>query len=162
SAMSGRKSIMRRLLVVFAATVAVVSLAAVAGSASATPRPSAGRHVSIRCEDSTLCPDIADSPQGYGQDEDVGHDQPSLVFYSHRPGAGNRMQYSVTLPRDPTPAHPTQPGKGYNFELNGALWFGMALCDTQSYPEQVSTCTPDSDSNIVDPAISPNHPGTAF
>jgi hypothetical protein len=26
----------------------------------------------------------------------------------------------------------------------------------------VSTCTPDSDSNIVDPAVSPNHPGTAF
>ena len=72
------------------------------------------------------------------------------------------MRYSVTLPRDPTPAHPTQPGKGYNFELNGALWFGMALCDTQSYPEQVSTCPPDSDSNIVDPAVSPNHPGTAF
>ena len=72
------------------------------------------------------------------------------------------MQYSVTLPNDPTPSHPTQPGKGYNFELNGALWFGMALCDTQSYPEQVSTCTPDSDSNIVDPAVSPNHPGTAF
>src|ERR1051325_2181472 len=38
----------------------------------------------------------------------------------------------------------------------------MALCDTQSYPEQVSTCTPDSDSNIVDPAVSPNHPGAAF
>jgi len=38
----------------------------------------------------------------------------------------------------------------------------MAMCDTQSYPEQVSTCTPDSDSNIVDPAISPNHPGVAF
>jgi hypothetical protein len=38
----------------------------------------------------------------------------------------------------------------------------MALCATQSYPEQVSTCTPDSDSNIVDPAVSPKHPGTAF
>ena len=38
----------------------------------------------------------------------------------------------------------------------------MALCDTQSYPEQVSTCPPDSDSNIVDPAVSPLHPGTAF
>ena len=32
-------------------------------------------------------------------------------------------------------------GKSYHFELNGAIWFGMALCDTQSYPEQVSTCT---------------------
>jgi hypothetical protein len=72
------------------------------------------------------------------------------------------MQYQFTLPNDPTPDHPTTPGKSYNFELNGAIWFGMALCDTQSYPEQVSTCQPDSDSNIVDPAVSPNHPGTAF
>ena len=38
----------------------------------------------------------------------------------------------------------------------------MAMCDTQSYPNLVKTCTPDSDKNIVDPAISPNHPGTAF
>jgi hypothetical protein len=38
----------------------------------------------------------------------------------------------------------------------------MALCDTQSYPEQISSCKPDSDQNIVDPAVSPNHPGTAF
>ena len=29
-------------------------------------------------------------------------------------------------------------------------------------PEQVSTCTPDSDRNIVDPAVSAKHPGTAF
>ena len=98
----------------------------------------------------------------FGEDEYVGHDEPSLLFYSNKPGSGNRMQYSVTLPREPSPAHPTQPGKGYNFELNGSLWFGMALCDTQSYPEQVSTCPADSDSNILDPAVSPKHSGTAF
>jgi hypothetical protein len=91
-------------------------------------------------------------------DRYVGHDEPSLLFYSNKADSGNRMRYSITLPRDPTPANPTQPGKGYNFELNGALWFGMALCDTQSYPEQVSTCAPDSDSNIVDPAVSPAVP----
>jgi hypothetical protein len=116
----------------------------------------------MNCQYSTLCPDVVDSAQVFGPDEYVGHDEPSLLFYSNKPGAGNRMQYSVTLPTDPTPSHPTQPGKGYNFELNGSLWFGMALCDTQSYPEQVSTCTPNSDSNIVDPAVSPKHPGTAF
>jgi hypothetical protein len=38
----------------------------------------------------------------------------------------------------------------------------MAMCDVQSYPEQLSTCTPNSDKNIVDPAISAKHPGTAF
>jgi hypothetical protein len=72
------------------------------------------------------------------------------------------MTYSVRLPRDPSPANPNTPGKSYQFQLNGALWFGMALCDTQSCPEQVSACTPDSDKNIVDPAVSPNHQGTAF
>src|SRR5207302_8109753 len=50
----------------------------------------------------------------------------------------------------------------FNFQLHPAFWFGMAMCDVQSYPEQVSTCAPDSDSNIVDPAVSPKHPGTAF
>jgi hypothetical protein len=140
---------------------AVLALAAAGGSASGSP-PSTNSHISIKCEYSTLCPDIADSYRVYGADEYVGHDEPSLVFYSNQPGAGNRAQYSVTLPRDPSAANPTEPGKGYNFELNGALWFGMALCDSQSYPEQVPTCTPDSDSNIVDPAVSPDHPGAAF
>jgi hypothetical protein len=98
----------------------------------------------------------------FGTDEYVGHDEPSVLFYSSRPGSGNRMSYDLNLPTDPLPKNPTQAGKSYSFQLNGAFWFGMALCDTQSYPNQVSTCTPDSDSNIVDPAVSPNHPGTAF
>jgi hypothetical protein len=50
----------------------------------------------------------------------------------------------------------------YSFELSGADWFGMAMCDTQSFPEQKSTCTPDSDSNILNPSTSPKHAGTAF
>jgi hypothetical protein len=164
--MLSHRSAAHRLLTLVAATAAVVALAAAWGPTSASqpaPRTApSNQHMSISCEYSTLCPDITDSAQVFGEDEYVGHDEPSLLFYSNTPGSGNRTQYTVTLPKDPTPAHPTQPGKAYNFELNGSLWFGMALCDTQSYPEQVSTCTPDSDSNIVDPAVSPNHPGTAF
>src|SRR5215467_3394052 len=166
--MIGRKSITRHRLAIFTAITAALAASATAtGSASASPASSPtakspNDHMSINCEYSTLCPDLVDSSQVFGEDRYVGHDEPSLVAYSNRPGAGNNMRYSVTLPRDPNPSHPTQPGKGYNFELNGSLWFGMALCDTQSYPEQVSTCTPDSDSNIVDPAVSPKHPGTAF
>jgi hypothetical protein len=38
----------------------------------------------------------------------------------------------------------------------------MAVCDTQSYPEQVSTCPADSDKNILDPAVSPKHVGEAY
>jgi hypothetical protein len=35
----------------------------------------------------------------------------------------------------------------------------MAMCDSQSYPEVMTNCTPDSDSNITALA---HHPGTAF
>jgi hypothetical protein len=104
---------------------------------------------------------VANSADVFGK-EYVGHDEPSGVFYSNVPGAGNHMSYSMQLPRDPSPAKPNTPGKSYQFELNGAQWLGMALCATQSYPEQVSTCKPDSDSNILDPAVSPKHAGTAF
>jgi hypothetical protein len=37
----------------------------------------------------------------------------------------------------------------------------MVLCDTESYPEGSSTCTPDSDTNIQDP-FGPDHAGAAF
>jgi hypothetical protein len=136
------------------------------GPAAAAARPAAtattaGTHMALNCEYSSLCTEVANSQDVFGPDY-VGHDEPSAVFYSNKPGAGNRAQYDVVLPRDPSPSNPNAPGKSFQFELNGALWFGMAMCDTQSYPEQVSTCKPDSDSNIVDPAVSPNHPGTAF
>ncbi len=140
--------------------VACASLTAVGG---ATPAQAAygGKHMAINCAYSSLCAEVADRKAVFGN-RYVGHDEPSVLFYSNKPGSGNSMQYSLTLPRDPSPSNPSAAGKSYQFELNGAFWFGMAMCDTQSYPEQVSTCPPDSDSNIVDPAVSPNHPGTAF
>ncbi len=122
---------------------------------------SAPKHAALNCEYSSVCAEVANPQEVFGGDY-VGHDEPSAVFYSDTPGAGNHVRYQVVLPRDPSPKNPTTPGKSYQFELNGALWFGMAMCDTQSYPEQVSTCTPDSDTNIVDPAVSAKHPGTAF
>jgi hypothetical protein len=118
--------------------------------------------MNINCAESALCAEVANSADVFGRNYYVGHDEPATLFYSNRPGSGNRMRYVITLPSDPSASDPSTPGKAYNFQLHGALWFGMALCDTQSYPEQVSTCKPDSDSNIVDPAVSPNHPGTAF
>ena len=141
-------------LLIAGATLAAVSLPGAANAASA------GHHAAINCE-YALCAEVANPADVFGS-EYVGHDEPAAAFYSNIPGAGNHMTYSVRLPGDPSPANPNTPGKSYQFELNGALWLGMALCATQSYPEQVSTCTPDSDSNIVDPAVSPNHPGTAF
>ena len=138
------------------ATMAGANVAAVAPAAA-----SAGQHAAINCEYSATCAEVANSSDVFGS-EYVGHDEPSAVFYSNVPGSGNHMTYSMRLPQDPPPNNPNKAGRSYQFELNGAIWFGMALCATQSYPEQVSTCTPDSDSNILDPAVSPKHSGTAF
>jgi hypothetical protein len=108
------------------------------------------------------CTEVGDSEAVFGEGVYVGHDEPSTLFYSNVPGSGNRMQYTLVLPKDPPAAKPLTIGKSFNFMLHPAFWFGMAMCDTQSYPLQVSTCTPNSDKNIVDPALSPKHPGTAF
>jgi len=99
----------------------------------------------------------------------IGHDEPSLLFYSSTPGAGNDSIYMLTLPKDP-PTLPVQSGTGgtFNFQLHPAFWFGMAMCDTQSYTEFTNTCTADSDTNIFDnpsksaPDYIGKHPGTAF
>src|SRR5260370_2765224 len=111
---------------------------------------------------SFFCTEVNDSEAVFGENVYVGHDEPSNRFYSNVPGSGNRMRYQLTLPKDPSPSLASTAGVGYNFQLHPAFWFGMAMCDTQSYPEQLTGCTPNSDTNIVDPAVSPAHPGTAF
>ena len=147
----------------FAAGVAPLA----SGAPLAARAAPSSQHMAINCEYSTVCTEVANPTEVFGN-RYVGHDEPSNIFYSATPGAGNRMSYDVTLPTDPSATNPSAPGKSYQAELNGALWFGMALCDTQSYPEQVSTCTPDSDSNIAnnpDPNASDfigHHSGTAF
>jgi hypothetical protein len=119
------------------------------------------RHMHVDCSTAAaMCAEIANSDEAFGHY--VGHDEPSLAFYSNRLGSGNHMSYNVTLPVDPSASNPNQVNKSYAFELAGSDWFGMAMCDTQSFPEQIKTCKPDSDSNILDPAVSPRHAGTAF
>ncbi len=122
----------------------------------------AASHRTLNCSTSAFCTEVQDSEAVFGEGKYVGHDEPSALFYSNRPGSGNSNQWQLTLPRDPSPAAPRTPGKSYNFQLHPAFWFGMAMCDTQSFPEQLPNCTPDSDKNIVDPAVSPRHPGVAF
>jgi hypothetical protein len=111
-----------------------------------------------------------DLPKAYTYDKKyVGHDEPALLFYSNKPGSGNSSSYVIRLPKDP-PTLPKQNGRGgtFNAQLHIAFWVGMAVCDTQSFPEYTSTCIPDSDSNIFDsrdpdlPGYIGHHPGTAF
>jgi hypothetical protein len=130
----------------------------------------------FRCNEpgGILCAEQRDNPGG--SEYYVGHDEPSLLFYSNVPGAGFNNVYRIRLPKDP-PMLPKQDGSGgtWNFQLHPAFWFGMAMCDDQGNPNPGGApgrpnihCTPDSDRNIFD---SPdptardyigNHPGTAF
>jgi hypothetical protein len=114
-----------------------------------------------------------------GSEYYVGHDEPSLLFYSNRAGSGNANVYQLTLPTDPK-AQPSQNGTGttWNFQLHPAFWFGMAMCDDQSAPNPKGAATgsragptvpgaADSDTNIYtghlgDPKYIGQHPGSAF
>ena len=154
-------SILLSLLAIAAVVGGFMATGAIRGQTTKAHAAAPAMHINC-ASGSPICSEVYDSEAVFGQDVYVGHDEPSTLFYSNVAGSGNRMRYQLTLPKDPTPSAPLTPGKAYNFQLHPAFWFGMAMCDTQSFPEQVSTCTPDSDKNIVDPAVSPNHPGTAF
>jgi hypothetical protein len=96
------------------------------------------------------CADFRDEYGGRGYDNGhyIGHDEPSVGFISTAPHSGNNVQWDFTLTRDrPLPA--TQ-----SFELFPAVWFAMALCDPNSFPN--GSCVPDSDEN------NPSVAGSAF
>jgi len=78
-----------------------------------------------QCRTNTmLCTEVYDSEDVFGEGTYVGHDEPSNLFYSNTPGAGNHNRWDVTLPKDPP--HAVVPGRSWNFQLRPALWFGMA------------------------------------
>jgi hypothetical protein len=77
--------------------------------------------------------------RGYDNSHYIGHDEPSVGFFSNVPGSGNNMQWDITLPTSrPLPAVQT-------FQLTIAPWFAMAICDPNSFPG--GACIPDSDEN---------------
>jgi hypothetical protein len=92
----------------------------------------------------------------------VGHDEPSVKFISDAAGSGNSFSYVTRLATDPAGKPTISPtGKTVSdyAELSPAPWFGLPVCDPNSYP--LNPCTPDSDSNGG--AISdPNAAGSAF
>lgn len=122
---------------------------------------------SLHCSEAEgiFCAEQAEVPSY----EYVGHDEPSVLFYSNKRGAGYNNVWRARLPKEP-PTLPQQDGKGgvWNFQLHPAWWFGMAMCDSQSSPNYTHVCKPDTDDNIFDSAdpASPRyigkHPGNAF
>ncbi len=177
------------LVLTFAIVAAALATAATASSKSSTTVPYNQRPFGLKCTtpgQSYLCTDVADMTvdpdaptgqvnvggAGYQGDDNayVGHDEPSLLFYSNAAGSGNNNYWNVTLPKQP-PTFPSQAGAGspsWDFQLHPAFWFGMAMCDSTSYPNYTQTCTPDSDSNIKDgtnpsaPDFMSHHAGGAY
>jgi hypothetical protein len=89
----------------------------------------------------------------------VGHDEPSVKFISSAPGSGNAMTYLVRVPVDPKQSPTVSLSVTHYGQLSVAPWFGLPICDPNSYPQ--NPCTPDSDSNSG--AINnPNSAGSAF
>jgi len=127
------------------------------------------RYKSVRPGGKALCTDVfnrhdekVNGKWRAGRFEDnghyIGHDEPSVKFISHKPGSGNTMSYLVKLPVDPKKAA-TPDGKVTKYgELSIAPWFGLPMCDPQSYPQ--NPCTPDSDTNTGLGA--PTDAGSAF
>ena len=114
-------------VLIVGATLVAANAASAAPGARSLQAADASQYMAINCEYSALCAEVANPSEIFGSHY-VGHDEPSDLFYSNVPGSGNNMTYSMTLPHDPSAANPTTPGKSYQFQLNGALWFGMALC----------------------------------
>jgi hypothetical protein len=151
-------------LLLAVAAAAVFSGSAAAGSTGSTPATIGGldcngfsplqqsARPSGQCTDIRGFPgvDNANNQDGrfYDNGHYIGHDEPDLTFLSNRPGSGNDVTWTETLPMDPT-ATPTVANPGSDvthwFELSVAPWFSMALCNADSYP--LNPCTPNSDAN---------------
>ena len=128
--------------------------------------------------DGSMCAETA-NPLGYDAAY-TGHDEPSLLFYSDKPGSGNRLSWRIRLPKEP-PVPPNQQATGgtFNFQLHVTFWVGMTVCDDQSAPNPGGStvngvalphipCKPDSDANVFDNTTLTDahyigrHPGTGF
>lgn len=150
-------------LLAAAAAVALTGSAAAGSTTSNTPARGAldcngwsptqqTIHPSGACTDIRGFPGVTNQnnwdSRFYDNGHYIGHDEPDLTFLSTRPGSGNDVTWTETLPRDPiampTVAHPGSDVTHW-FELSIAPWFSMALCNPQSYP--LNPCTPNSNSN---------------
>jgi hypothetical protein len=158
---------MRRVIPPVLALTVVAAMSVAAGTASAGPATQGATEEAF-CETHVgNCPDTR-THRNYEGDY-VGHDEPSILFYSNRAGSGNSNTWRLQLPHE-APVMPTQDGTGgtWGFQQRITFWFGMALCESESYPNPGRPCTPVTDANIKDnpdpasPNWIGNHVGTGF
>jgi hypothetical protein len=173
---------MRKIALLGLLALAAVSVTAVPASAHATasahaaaarPGSPANSQGGLDCNGFSplqktfrymMCTEIAaNDDQGFlDNGHYVGHDEPDIGFYSNKHGSGNSMSYRMVLPVDPkAPASGSFTGPVHFFQLTPAIWFGLTMCDNESYPEGTKVCHRDSNGNIQVPPR-PNHAGAAF
>ncbi len=110
------------------------------------------------------CTEIAaNDPNGFVDNGHyVGHDEPDIGFYSSLHGSSYNMTYETVLPVDPAaPPSADIGGPTHDFQLTPARWFGLVMCDTESYPEGTKVCHPDSNANMQVPPRR-DHAGAAY
>jgi hypothetical protein len=163
---------MRRLVALLAGGVLIASLTSAATSAAAKsawhPRGSGlldcnGYSPVQRVLKRLQCAEIAANEDDGFEDNGhyVGHDEADIGWFSSAAGSSTKAQWKVTLPVDPAGAPSTSfSGPVATFQFEVAPWFGMTLCDNQSYPEGNPVCTT-TDANIQVPP-QPDHAGAAF
>jgi len=109
------------------------------------------------------CAEIASNDEDGFEDNGhyIGHDEADIGWFSNQPGSSTKARWNATLPVDPPGAPSTSFGGPISeFQLTVAPWFGMTLCDNQSYPEGNPRCRT-TDANIQIPP-QPDHAGAAF
>ena len=175
------RSMQRRWMIIVPATLLVTavvptlaSAAAAAAAAPAAPKsPAASKswHPWIDCGSETknfTCADVYD-PTAIGYGKYVGHDEPSALFYSRKPGSGNKNVTLTGCRRTrryrPVSQEPAGPTTSSCTRRSGSAW----RCATPSRSlRPTQTCKPDRDSNIYNspdpssPRYIGQHPGTAF
>jgi hypothetical protein len=163
-------AVLTTVALVLAAMLPIGSIAASSGNAAS------GHSVLLDCNGygaannpdhpTWRCADIRKTdPADQGFEDNghyVGHDEPAIQFFSTTPGSGNSARYAMTLPVDPSAApNGTVAGPVWGFQTHIAPWFGMVMCDTESYPETRKICVPDSDTNITSTPTA-DHAGAAY
>jgi hypothetical protein len=159
---------LRRLIPPLFASIAIAATTVAVAPSTAVSATTPRGTESAFCETHLgLCPDTR-THRSYEGDY-VGHDEPAVLFSSARTGSGNSNTWRLQLPHE-APVMPTQEGTGgtWGFQQRVAFWFGMAMCETQSYPNPGAPCPADSDTNIKDSSdpTSPDwigsHAGSGF
>ncbi len=113
--------------------VFVISLLGFAPAATQAAWASTGQGRTFCDDNAPLCTEPM-NPTNY-EGNYIGHDEPSLLFYSNKPGSGNSSLYRLTLPRTrrPCPSRTARAARSTSSSIrrSGSVW---RCATSQSYP----------------------------